>query len=54
MTSRKYRYHTVNLPENLAIKIKEAVETGKHGYTGIPDFVKAAVRKHLRDLGYLV
>ena len=53
MTPKKYRYHTVNLPETLAIKIKEAIKTGRHGYTSVPDFVKAAVRTHLRELGYL-
>ncbi|MDH5792404.1 MAG: ribbon-helix-helix domain-containing protein [Candidatus Bathyarchaeota archaeon] len=54
MTSRKYRYHTVNLPESLARKIEEVIESSKHGYTSIPDFVKTAVRRYLRELGYLV
>jgi Arc/MetJ-type ribon-helix-helix transcriptional regulator len=54
MTTRKYKYHTVNLPESLAKKIEEVITSGKHGYTSIPDFVKTAVRKYLRDLGYLV
>jgi len=54
MTNRKYKYHTVNLPESLAKKIEEVITSGKHGYTSIPDFVKTAVRKYLRDLGYLV
>jgi Arc/MetJ-type ribon-helix-helix transcriptional regulator len=54
MSSRKYRYHTVNLPESLAKKIEEVIESGKHGYTSIPDFVKTAVRRYLRELGYLV
>ena len=54
MTSRKYRYHTVNLPESLAKKIEEVIESGNHGYTSIPDFVKAAVRRYLRELEYLI
>jgi Arc/MetJ-type ribon-helix-helix transcriptional regulator len=51
---KKYKYHTVNLPENLAEKIEEVISSGKHGYTSVPDFVKSAVRRYLRDLGYLV
>ena len=51
---KKYRYHTVNLPENLAEKIEEVIDSGKHGYTSVPDFVKSAVRRYLRDLGYIV
>jgi hypothetical protein len=54
MSERKYKYHTVNLPESLAKKIEELIESGNHGYTSIPDFVKSAVRRYLRDLGYLV
>jgi len=54
MTSRKYKYHTINLPESLANKIKEVISSGAHGYTSVPDFVKASVRRYLRELGYLV
>jgi metal-responsive CopG/Arc/MetJ family transcriptional regulator len=54
MSERKYKYHTVNLPESLAKKIEEVIESRNHGYTSIPDFVKSAVRRYLRDLGYLV
>jgi Arc/MetJ-type ribon-helix-helix transcriptional regulator len=50
---KKYKYHTVNLPENLAAKIEEVITSGKHGYTNVPDFVKSAVRRYLRELGYL-
>ena len=53
MSKRKYKYHTVNLPEGLAAKINESIESGKHGFTSIPDFVKEAVRKYLRELEYL-
>ena len=47
------RYHTVNLTLVLAEKIEEVIDSGKHGYTSIPDFIKEATRKYLRELGYL-
>jgi len=53
MGERKYNYHTVNLPSRLADKIKEVIASDKHGYTSIPDFVREAVRKYLRELEYL-
>ena len=53
MGERKYNYHTVNLPARLADKIKEVIASDKHGYTNVPDFVRAAVRKYLRELEYL-
>jgi len=37
----------------LADKVSEAIVSGKHGYHSIPDFVKEAVRRQLRELGYL-
>ncbi len=43
----------MNLPEPLAEKIREVIRSGKHGYTSIPEFVRSAVRKYLRELGYL-
>jgi len=43
------KYHTVNIPKEL-----EVIESGNHGYTSIPEFVRAAVRRYLRDLGYIV
>jgi len=51
--NRKHRYYTINLSKNLADKIKEVIDSGEHGYTGIPDFVKEAIRRYLRELGYL-
>ena len=51
MSERKYRYHTVNLPPVLAEKIEEVIDSGKHGFTSTPGFVKAAVRRYLRELG---
>jgi Arc/MetJ-type ribon-helix-helix transcriptional regulator len=53
MSERKYKYHTVNLPDSLTKVVEEVVESGKHGYTSIPDFVKEAVRRYLRELDYL-
>jgi len=52
-TDKKYEYHTVNLPKSLTDRIMEVVESGEHGYTGIPDFTREAVRRYLRELGYL-
>ena len=49
----KKRYHTLNVPIHLAEKIEEAIDSGKHGYTSVPDFVKEATRKYLRELGYI-
>jgi Arc/MetJ-type ribon-helix-helix transcriptional regulator len=53
MSKRRYTYHTVNLPESMVKTIEEVIESGKHGYTSIPDFVKEAVRRYLRELDYL-
>ncbi len=53
MSKKKYRYHTINLPMELTEKIFEVIESGKHGYTNVPDFTKVAVRRYLRDLGYI-
>jgi len=53
MVKKKYKYHTVNLPGNLADKIEEVVASDKHGYTSIPEFVRVAIRKYLRELGYI-
>ena len=53
LKTRKYKYHTVNLPETLAATIEEVIESGNHGYTSIPDFVKEAVRRQLRLLSKL-
>jgi Arc/MetJ-type ribon-helix-helix transcriptional regulator len=53
LDEKKYHYHTVNLPENLTEKILEVIASGKYGYTSVPDFTREAVRRYLRDLGYL-
>jgi len=53
MSKRKYKYHTVNLPASFAAKINEAIESKKHGFTSIPELVKVAVRRYLRELEYL-
>ncbi len=51
---KKYQYHTVNLPQNLTERILDVIASGKHGYTNVPDFTKEAVRRYLRELGYIV
>jgi len=53
MGKKMYRYHTVNLPLNLTAIILEVIASGKYGYTSVPDFTRVAVRRYLRDLGYL-
>jgi Arc/MetJ-type ribon-helix-helix transcriptional regulator len=53
MREKEYRYHTVNLPMELADKILEVIASGKHGYTNVPDFTKEAIRRYLRELGYI-
>ena len=37
----------------LCAKINETIESGRHGFTSVPDFVKEVARKYLRELGYL-
>ena len=53
MSRKKYKYHTVNLPQILVDKISEVLASEIHGYLSVPDFVREAVRIHLRELGYL-
>lgn len=52
-TKSKRKYHTVNVPTILEEKIEEVIASGKHGYINVPDFVKEAIRRYLRELGYL-
>ncbi len=47
------RWRVVKIPEELAKIIEEIVREEKYGYTSISDFVTDAVRKRLRELGYL-
>ncbi|GAH83041.1 unnamed protein product [marine sediment metagenome] len=53
MAKKKYNYRTINMPRTLVDKIKEVLASEKHGFTSIPDFVKVAIRKYLRELGYI-
>jgi len=53
MTVRKRKYHTLNLHESLAEKIEEVIESKKHDYASVSEFVKEAVRLYLKELGYL-
>ncbi len=52
-TKSKHKYHTLNVPRILAEKIEVVLASGKHGYTSVPDFVKEAIRRYLRELGYI-
>jgi metal-responsive CopG/Arc/MetJ family transcriptional regulator len=47
------KYTSISIPESLAQKIDEVIKSGKHGYQNRPDFVLDAIRKRLRELGYL-
>ena len=47
---KRYSYHTVNLPMNLAEKINKALEGGGVIHKNIPDFVNTAVIKLLSEL----
>jgi len=53
MDDKKHSYHAVNMPIPLADKIKEVIASDEHGYINVPDFVKEATRRYLRELGYL-
>ncbi|MCK4266027.1 MAG: hypothetical protein KAX31_02030 [Thermoplasmata archaeon] len=50
-SKKKIPYHQRVIP--IAEKIDEVIDSGKHGYASIPDFVKEATRRYLRELGYL-
>jgi Arc/MetJ-type ribon-helix-helix transcriptional regulator len=41
------------MPIALADKIKEVIESGEHSYRSVPEFTKEAVRRYLKELGYL-
>ena len=43
----------LNVPLILADKIEEVISSDKHGYVNVPDFIKEATRRYLRELGYL-
>ena len=53
MSERKIKHHTINLSLVIADKINEVVASEKHGYGTVPEFVREATRKYLRELGYL-
>jgi len=46
-------YRTAKIPEELAKIIDEIVKSRKYGYRSFNEFVVEAVRKRLRELGYL-
>ena len=47
------RWTTVRIPQELVDLVKQVVDEGRYGYTSVADFVVDAVRKRLRELGYL-
>ena len=49
----KRKWRTVSLPAVLVERIEALVESGKYGYRNVPDFVTDAVRRLLREYGYL-
>ena len=51
MVTRKWR--TVSLPAVLVERIEALVKSNKYGYRNVPDFVTDAVRRLLREYGYL-
>ena len=46
-------YVTVKLPKGLADLIDEVIESGRFGYRTRGEFVSEAVRRLLKELGYL-
>ena len=50
---KKYRYYTVNFLENLTDIILVVIASGNYVCISVPDFTRVAVRRYLRDLGYL-
>ena len=47
------KWITIALSKDLVDKIDKLVESGKYGYTSRADFVSDAVRKLLKEYGYL-
>jgi hypothetical protein len=43
-------YITTNLPAKLMLEIDQIIKSGAYGYKSRSEFIKEAVRKHLRDL----
>jgi metal-responsive CopG/Arc/MetJ family transcriptional regulator len=56
MTRKKeepLEYTTISVPTTLMEKVDEIIKSGKYGYKNRPDFVLEAMRKRMRELGYL-
>ncbi|MEM3666902.1 MAG: ribbon-helix-helix domain-containing protein [Candidatus Bathyarchaeia archaeon] len=51
--AREKSYTTISIPIPLAKAIDNVIASGKHGYKNRPDFVIDAIRKRLRELGFL-
>lgn len=46
-------YTTISLPTVLMKRVDKIIESEKYGYKNRPDFVLDAIRKRMRELGYL-
>jgi len=44
---------TIKLPKDLVDRIDNLIESGRYGYTSRADFVSDAVRRLLKEYGYL-
>ena len=53
MEMRKRNYTTVSIPMALVKKIDAVIEAGEYGYRNRSDFILDAIRKRLRELGFL-
>lgn len=53
MSEKTSKWITVKIPRELYELAKKAVEEGKFGYTSASDLITDAIRKRLRELGYL-
>jgi len=50
---KERNYTTVAIPDVLMEKITMAVDSGEYGYQNRVDLILDAIRKRLRELGYL-
>lgn len=44
---------SISVEVSLVKIIDEVVASGKHGYANRPDFVRDAIRRRLRELGFI-
>ncbi len=46
----RYKYRTIQIPEELAHEIDVIVKQRRHGYTSVSEFVKDAIRWYLKGI----